>query len=239
MFPANVRNIRSASVIASALLLASCSPQDQASFRSSLESLRQVGNSPTPVVMAAPIPGPGINETPLSHIFLRAPYDTQKPPTNQYPRVALTITAAPADATVMWQRQESQGYWLLTARIWRSASQFEDVGPFSIQIQRDAPTSTLTTRDVTAWRNFVPTAFALGQGSTGDKRTIGPTPPTEAIPNDIAHKRYFTGGGQPFGFQMSNNELMLSVALYAMDFNTDILQDRRIWIVKFLPAEAG
>ena len=73
-------------------LLAACSSDQVASFKSSLQQItdrasgQQVANAGAPGQQ-----GPGINDTPLHNLFADKPYDTQKPFTGQYPRVALAV----------------------------------------------------------------------------------------------------------------------------------------------------
>ena len=217
-------------------LLAACSSDQVASFKSSLQQIADRANGQQVADAGAPgQQGPGINDTPLHNIFADKPYDTQKPFAGQYPRVALTVLSGPADHGALWQRSESRGYWMLKAKIWTSPSHSQDVGPFSVQIQRDAPKTDLPTRNVTGWLTFTPTAFALGEGSTGNRRTEGPNPPDHAIPTDPAHARYFDAANGSF-IHGSNDALMFVVVLNSMDFDSTVLPDRRVWIVKFVPA---
>jgi hypothetical protein len=78
-------------------------------------------------------------------------------------------------------------------------------------------------------------SFAVGDDTTGTKRTDGPVPPNLLIPTDPATNRYYASntGGFSFG---TNDADMVILMLYTMDFDLSNPEDRRCWIVRYIPA---
>ena len=78
-------------------------------------------------------------------------------------------------------------------------------------------------------------SFAVGDDTTGTQRTDGPVPPNLLIPTDPATNRYYASntGGFDFG---TNDAAMVMLMLYTMDFDLSNPQDRRVWIVRYIPA---
>ena len=95
---------------------------------------------------AAPVQaGVSVKDTPLYHLFDKYPYDTKKPFAVQYPRVALTVVSAPPNHS-QTQRQDygggfvpRDGCFTLRAKLWSSATESQDVGPFQWCSPRDLP----------------------------------------------------------------------------------------------------
>jgi hypothetical protein len=78
--------------------------------------------------------------------------------------------------------------------------------------------------------------YAAGADTTGTLRTEGPVPPDCAVPTDVAHKRYFASNTGQFDITL-NDGAMVRLIFDAMDYDLSNHQDRRAWIVAFLPAQ--
>jgi hypothetical protein len=77
--------------------------------------------------------------------------------------------------------------------------------------------------------------YAVGADTSGSERTDGPIPPDVAVPSDPAHARYFASNTGVLDIT-SNDGGMVLLMFDTMDVNLTIDQDRRVWIVRFLPA---
>jgi hypothetical protein len=78
-------------------------------------------------------------------------------------------------------------------------------------------------------------ALAVGGDTTGTRRTDGPVPPDLCIPTDPAHNRYYASNTG--GFDMTTNDGGMVLLMFdAMDLDLNNPSDRRVWIVRFIPA---
>jgi hypothetical protein len=77
--------------------------------------------------------------------------------------------------------------------------------------------------------------YAAGADTTGTQRTEGPVPPNCAVPTDVEHKRYFASNTGQFDITL-NDGAMVRLIFDAMDFDLSNHQDRRAWVVRFIPA---
>ncbi len=184
---------------------------------------------------------PSIKTTTLAHLFAPHPYDTSRPSTDQYPRVALTVVQCPhGHAGVMLDGISGQvpGEWVLTAKVWTSPTLSHDVGPFSVDFQNDATRGTTPPNYNVSMRNWLlsgDVSSTFSGDSTGNQRTQGPKPPEEGFPNDMATQRFTTVQMGHLDIR-SNDAAMLSLAYAIMDFDPNVHEDRRAWVVKFSQA---
>jgi hypothetical protein len=77
--------------------------------------------------------------------------------------------------------------------------------------------------------------FAVGNDTTGTQRTDGPVPPNLLIPTDPATNRYYASNTGGFDFSTNDGALVM-LMLYTMDFDLSNPEDRRVWIVRYIPA---
>ena len=233
-------------------LLAACSSDQVASFKSSLQQITDRANGQQLQVADAGAPGqqgPSVKDTPLYNLYANKPYDTTKPFTGQYPRVALTILAAPPThaALTAGAGGAPPGCWTLHAKLWTNAQQSRDVGPFQWCMPRDLPSNTTTSYGNYNLMNtglsrfggiarWIPGALAHSMtDTTGNRRTEGPVPPDNPVPTDPATRRYYGNNFQIPSVDAGDGAMFESM-LDVMDFDTSINADRRVWIVKFVPA---
>jgi hypothetical protein len=78
-------------------------------------------------------------------------------------------------------------------------------------------------------------SFAVGDDTTGTQRTDGPVPPNLLIPTDPATNRYYASNTGGFDFS-TNDAALVMLMLYTMDFDLSNPEDRRVWIVRYVPA---
>lgn len=175
---------------------------------------------------------PGVESAGLKNIMPR--YDPDKPLSQQFPHVAVTVLHAPPNwmGPAMQNDPLSGGFsnirgcWTMTAVVWSSETNSRRVGPFDWCNPRDAQISLgpqagmgmLKSQDLSY--------------STGIRRTDGPRPPSTLFPED---RHDFKSGIAPSvrlsQFTGSALWLMYGNLIYAMGSSPGQWGDYRIWIV--------
>lgn len=166
------------------------------------------------------------------------PYDESIPFAQQYPRIAVTVIKTPSDhKTNMTFRIQTRDYpnasYTLKARIWYSATKYEDTQEFNWSSPDDIAYGTALTA-FWDWSNKPGiVGSAMLDGSSGSKRTTGPVPPKTPFPTDIKHAQFLGRANGRVGDTLDGT-MMASLA-YVAGIDPSTL-DRRFWIVEFTEA---
>jgi len=177
----------------------------------------------------------------LEHIFAQSPYNDDAPLSGQYPRVAFKVLASPGnhkDVLLATNMSNASGCWQLSATIWRSATQSEQVAPFLACLAPLIQAPAMTRSPLRAYMDWFGVKATLrsdvpGQ-TTGGQRTDGPKPPNTPFPQGIQYARYFGSITAQVGPQADTVEAWFWAAvLYHMDFDPGQLNDRRVWVVSY------
>jgi len=178
----------------------------------------------------------------LRGIFANAPFQDNAPLSAQYPHVAFTVISYPANHSLQvgllatsTATQVPRACWTLQATIWTSkrasttVPDFEVCNPDMIMLTAGVPHAGFD-----KWLIFTryPTPGQEGQ-TTGLERTIGPQPPATPFPAGVAFTAYF-GGDPPLPTVSSEEGWMWSSLLYRMGFDWNTVEDRRVWVYKYL-----
>lgn len=173
----------------------------------------------------------GINGTILKDIFWDAPYEDYE--TTPYPRVALTFHSVPPFHNEMtsaaWLSSGPNGCWNLSAVVWHSSTERQDVEPFDWCMPHNQEYG-VAFSDLFMWLNQ---PVFVTEESTGARRTVGPIPPDKAAPS---HPRYRKFYNSDYLTTETANGYMFGSILYQMGFDWKVRADRRVWIVDFEPA---
>lgn len=181
-----------------------------------------------------------ITQTPLYHLFTDHPYNTQASFNHQFPRVALTVTALPAQPTMIWGVYQTHGgtppnqCTTLSAKIWYSATSSADVPPFEECFPGNHPQYQGTPlHGIGDWAEQ--TEFYLAaEESTGNVRTAGPVPPDHPFPQGSQYQALY--GNVDVDAQNVFGATMALVFL-DMGFDLTVAQDRRAWVESIVPIE--
>jgi hypothetical protein len=178
----------------------------------------------------------------LTGLFLNAPYNPNASMDDQYPRIAFTVlTSPPNHAQLITIIRVGGGVvppacWQLSARIWSSADKSKDVAPFSLCM----PDILSGVRGVPlrGWEDWVlMSTYRPPDGqTTGERRTLGPIPPDSIYPQGVRYQPYYYNLKE-FPAGDSEEGTMWAALLYGMGFDWEKLQDRRIWIYKYVAVE--
>jgi len=166
------------------------------------------------------------------------PYDESIPFAQQYPRIAVTVIKTPSNHTTnmsfhIQTRDYPIGSYTLKARIWYSATKYEDTQEFNWSSPDDIAYGTAL-RAFGDWSHSPGIiGDALLNGSSGSKRTTGPVPPKTPFPTDIKHANFLRGINGRVDDTLDG--CMMASLAYAAGIDPSTL-DRRFWIVEFTEA---
>jgi hypothetical protein len=172
----------------------------------------------------------GLKGTLLDELFIDTPYDKNIDGEKQWPRVALTVHDEPTFHTKLKPSDSSdieKGCWKLSAVIWQDQKTSKNVEPFE-WCTPDHVAYGVAMSSASMWFSW--SADLSYNKTTGPKRTNGPIPPSMPIPSDVRHKRYLKN--DHMSAQYYDGLMMISV-LYQMGVDWSVVQDKRVWVVKF------
>lgn len=220
------------------LVLAACTPPPGGSSNSnSLASL-----------FGVPQPGGGVPPE-LQNLFAKAPYEPNESFSKQYPRVAFTVLSSPpvhaqnVQILVVNGGDVPRGCWSLSATIWTNEKASKDTGPFTVCMP-DILTSAYGV-PLNGYNNWALAGQTMlnvqpGEQTTGNHRTTGPIPPNTPFPTSAHYTAYYGWQGGVNGrYPGGNTEegYMWAGLLYIMGFDWQNIEDRRVWVYKYVPVE--
>lgn len=155
-----------------------------------------------------------------------------------YPRIAFTVVESPSNHADIETTAFAMGSpipsacWTLSAKVWHSASNSEDVPAFTA-CNPDILAHNVPLRNYERWWH------SQASKSTGNKRTQGPKPPEMAFPKSIKYASYYgpQNGIIPAPAADTQEGLFWASVFYHMGLEPSNWNDHRVWIYKYVSVE--
>ena len=176
----------------------------------------------------------------LDHVFAPHPYNASLPPDAQYPKLIFSVLQSPPNHSVVFPGfggSVPSACWRLSARLWKSATEKEDIPPFNACLPGILPQKG-TNGDAQASVELYTRWWQSVAKSAPSGRDDPRHPPSTAFPQGLGYIRYFDSSERPAAPYWKSVESWLWAAiLYRIDFDTSIISDRRVWIDKYVSVE--